>query len=151
MELFYLLTPELYIPLLHHSHIPTINTNILLVIMGVTAGKRKRRFTRSIKSSADKKDSETRREYVAAQERGESVPVSVYQPVTRPEASKPPPRTKQELLDAMECTNSALLEAEADVVEKDKCASKATKRAEDLKSVAVKSALRRRSQLNLRQ
>jgi hypothetical protein len=111
----------------------------------VFTGKRKRRFTRRIKSSADQKDSETRREYIAAQERGESVPDSAYQPATHHAASKPPPRTKQDLQDALELTNSALEltnsalnKAKADAAEKDKSASKATKRAEDWKSVAAK-------------
>ena len=96
----------------------------------VFTGKRKRRFTRRIKSSADQKDSETRREYVAAQERGESVP-GTAQPATHHAASKPPPCTKQDLQDALN-------KAKADAAEKDKSASKATKRAEDWKSVAAK-------------
>jgi hypothetical protein len=124
---------ELYPPLLHHPHIYTINTNASCVIMGFT-GKRKRRFTRHIKSSANKKDSKTLREYVAAQ----AVPVTAHQPATRPEVKAPPPHAKQDLIDALEHTNSALTKAEADALEKDKCASKATKRAEDWKSVAVK-------------
>jgi hypothetical protein len=91
MELFYLQTPsELYSPLLHHPHIHTINTNAsaLCVIMGFT-GKQKHRFTRRIKSLANKKDSETLREYIAAQERGESVPVTAHQPATSPEVKAP--------------------------------------------------------------
>jgi hypothetical protein len=103
----------------------------------VFTGKQKRRFTRRIKSSADQKDSETRREYVAAQERGESVP-GTAQPATHRAASKPPPHTKQDLQDALELTNSALNKAKADATEKDKSASKATKQAEDWKSVAAK-------------
>jgi hypothetical protein len=98
----------------------------------VFTGKQKRRFTRRIKSSANKKDSETRREYVAAQERGESVPVTAHQPAaSHPDVKAPPPHTKQDLIDALE-------KAEADAVEKDKCASKSTKRAKDWKSVAEK-------------
>ncbi len=108
----------------------------------VFTGKQKRRFTRRIKSSADQKDPETCREYLAAHERGESVPEAVAVPdsvpATHPAASKSPPRTKQDLIDALEHTNSALTKAEADAAEKDKCASKATKPAEDWKSVAVK-------------
>ena len=104
----------------------------------VFTGKRKCRFTRRIRTSADKKDSETLCDHVEALERGEEVPVTAYQPHSSSNSAPQAPRTKQQLLDALECTNSALTEAEADAVEKDKCASKPTKQAEDWKSVAVK-------------
>ena len=41
-------------------------------------GKRKRSFTRSLRSSTDTKDSDTRREYDAAVARGEAVPAAGY-------------------------------------------------------------------------
>jgi hypothetical protein len=55
------------------------------------------------------------------------------------------------LIDALEHTNSALTKAEADAVERDKCALKATKRAEDWKSVAVKERSEKKAAIKSKQ
>ena len=76
--------------------------------------------------------------YDAAVARGEAVPAAAYQPRSSSTAAPQAPRTKQQLVDVLKHTNSALSKAKADVVEKDRCVLKATKRAKGWKFVVEK-------------